>query len=144
MAASALAIPATTIDSTTAGPACAAAAWPVSTKMPVPMMAPIPRSVRSTGPSTRLSGWARSTGSIGLVANSDIGLQCAKAHGEVLKMIGRNSEIHRFGPFRFVTGDGLWCQGEPVPLPPRALAVLTALINKRGAVVSKQELMDAA
>ena len=39
------------------GPACAAAAWPVSTKMPVPMMAPMPSRVRSIGPSTRFSGW---------------------------------------------------------------------------------------
>ena len=70
-------------------------------------------------------------------------------------MIGRNSEIHlrtpryggpvtRFGPFRFVAGDGLWRHGEPVALPPRAMAVLAALLNKPGVVVSRQELMDAA
>ena len=67
----------------------------------------------------------------------------SKGPGEVLKMIGRNSEITRFGPFRFVAGDGLWRHGEPVALPPRAMAVLTALLNKPGVVVSKQELMEA-
>ena len=56
VAARPLAIPATTIDNTTAGPACAAAAWPVRTKMPVPMMAPMPSRVRSIGPSTRFNG----------------------------------------------------------------------------------------
>jgi DNA-binding winged helix-turn-helix (wHTH) protein len=50
----------------------------------------------------------------------------------------------RFGPYRFVAGDGLWRHGEPVALPPRAMAVLTALLNKPGVVVSRQELMDAA
>ncbi len=58
-------------------------------------------------------------------------------------MIGRNSEI-RFGAFRFVPGDGVCRDGEQVALPPRALAVLTALLHKPGAVVTKQELMDAA
>ena len=70
-------------------------------------------------------------------------------------MIGRNPEFHlrapraggqvvSFGPFRFVPGDGLWRHGQPVGLPPRALAVLTALLTSAGAVVSKQDLMDAA
>ena len=40
---------------TIAGPACAAAAWPVSTKMPVPMIAPMPSDTRLAGPSTRFS-----------------------------------------------------------------------------------------
>lgn len=59
-------------------------------------------------------------------------------------MIGRNSEIVSFGPFRFVPGDGLWRHGQPVALPPRALAVLTALLATPGTVVSKQNLMNAA
>ena len=59
-------------------------------------------------------------------------------------MIGRNSEIVTFGPFRFVPGDGLWRHGQPVALPPRALAVLTALLATPGTVVSKQNLMNAA
>src|SRR4030088_448119 len=37
------------------GPACSAAASPVNTKMPVPMMAPIPSVTRLIGPRTRLS-----------------------------------------------------------------------------------------
>src|SRR5437660_4625691 len=48
-------MPASTIESTIAGPACCAAASPVSTKMPVPMMAPMPSVTRLRGPSTRLS-----------------------------------------------------------------------------------------
>jgi DNA-binding winged helix-turn-helix (wHTH) protein len=59
-------------------------------------------------------------------------------------MIGRNPEFVAFGPFRFIPGDGLWRHGQPVALPPRALAVLTALLATPGTVVSKQNLMNAA
>src|SRR5436190_3095240 len=61
-----------------AGPVCEAAASPVSTKMPVPMMAPTPKVTRLTGPSTRLRlcspAWPASafSCSMGLVANIDI------------------------------------------------------------------------
>ena len=41
-------------EETMAGPAYCAAAWPVRTKMPAPMMAPMPSAVRLTGPSARL------------------------------------------------------------------------------------------
>src|SRR5580698_2188254 len=47
-------MPASTNDKTIAGPAYFAAADPVRTKMPAPMMAPIPRVIRFTGPSARL------------------------------------------------------------------------------------------
>src|SRR5580765_1664068 len=47
------AIPDITNDSISAGPVLSCAATPVRTKMPVPMMAPIPIAVRETGPSTR-------------------------------------------------------------------------------------------
>ena len=40
-------------------------------------------------------------------------------------------------------GDGLWRDGHPVPLPPRALGVLSTLLTTPGVVVSKQTLMDA-
>jgi hypothetical protein len=46
-----------------------------------------------------------------------------ETHRDVLRMIGRNSEIVTFDPFRFVPGDGLWRHGQPVALPSRALAV---------------------
>jgi hypothetical protein len=59
-------------------------------------------------------------------------------------MIGRNPEFVAFGPFRFVPGDGLWHHGQPVALPSRALAVLTALLATPGTVVLKQNLMNAA
>ncbi len=58
-------------------------------------------------------------------------------------MTGRNTEIVRFGPFRFVADDGLWRDGRPIPLPPRAVGVLTTLIATPGTVVTKQSLMDA-
>lgn len=48
-----------------------------------------------------------------------------------------------FGPFCFLPGNGLWRDGTEVPLPPRALGVLTALATQPGTVVSKQTLMDA-
>jgi DNA-binding winged helix-turn-helix (wHTH) protein len=63
---------------------------------------------------------------------------------DVLKMIGRNPETVSFGEFRFVPEDGLWRHGRPVPLPPRALSVLTALLASAGTVVTKRALMDAA
>jgi Tol biopolymer transport system component/DNA-binding winged helix-turn-helix (wHTH) protein len=58
-------------------------------------------------------------------------------------MNGRNAEVLRFGPFRFVPGDGLWRGADEVALPPRALGALATLIARRGVVASKQELMDA-
>ena len=61
----------------------------------------------------------------------------------VLNMTGRNPEAVDFGPFRFVPGDGLWRNGTPVPLPPRAMGVLATLVARPGSVVSKQDLMDA-
>src|SRR5690349_24334408 len=42
-------------ESGTAGPACRAAASPVSTKMPAPMIAPMPSIVRFSAPRLRLS-----------------------------------------------------------------------------------------
>src|SRR5436305_13149329 len=47
--------PETTNDSISAGPVLSWAAMPVSTKMPVPMMAPTPRAESWTGPRTRRS-----------------------------------------------------------------------------------------
>lgn len=49
----------------------------------------------------------------------------------------------RFGPFRFEPGNGLWRDEVEVALPPRALGLLTALVEQPGVVVSKRELMDA-
>src|SRR5690242_20044846 len=42
-----------TNDRMIAGPACSAAAWPVITKMPPPITAPMPSAVRPQGPSVR-------------------------------------------------------------------------------------------
>src|SRR6478735_6300354 len=74
-------------------------------------------------------------------------------------MTGRSPESITFGPgpsesatsaaleskaqFCFIPGDGLWRNGHAVPLPPRAIGVLTALLATPGVVVPKQSLMDA-
>ena len=62
----------------------------------------------------------------------------------VLKMNGRNRESVRFDGYCFVPGDGLWRNGQPIALPPRAVAVLTALLDDPGGLVTKQQLLDAA
>ena len=48
-------IPAMMKEMTIAGPACWAAARPVSTKMPVPMMPPMPKAISAGIPSARTS-----------------------------------------------------------------------------------------
>lgn len=50
--------------------------------------------------------------------------------------------IHRFGPFTFDSGQRqLRRNGEPVPLMPKTADLLDALLERRGEVVSKGELM---
>jgi DNA-binding winged helix-turn-helix (wHTH) protein len=47
-----------------------------------------------------------------------------------------------FGPFRLLPTQFLLLEGEkPVPLGSRALEILTVLLERRGELVSKQELM---
>src|SRR6476620_454315 len=58
-------------------------------------------------------------------------------------MSGRNPESVNFGPITFIPGDGLRRDGRSMPLPPRALGVLTALLETPGEIVTKQTLMDA-
>jgi DNA-binding winged helix-turn-helix (wHTH) protein len=58
-------------------------------------------------------------------------------------MIERTSETLEFGRFSFSTGNGLWRGAVEVPLPPRAVAVLGALVARPGQLVSKAELLDA-
>jgi Tol biopolymer transport system component/DNA-binding winged helix-turn-helix (wHTH) protein len=62
---------------------------------------------------------------------------------KVRNIHARKAEEVLFGAFRFEPGNGLWRGDQEVPLPPRALGVLTALVEHPGAVVSKQQLMDA-
>ena len=66
-----------------------------------------------------------------------------RSAANVLNMTARNPESLSFGPFRFVPGDGLWRDGRPVALPPRAIGVLSVLLETPGAVVPKQAIMDA-
>lgn len=58
-------------------------------------------------------------------------------------MIERSSETLVFGPFSFTPANGLWRGQEEIPLPPRALAVLGALVAEPGQLVSKADLLDA-
>ena len=68
------ATPATTNESISAGPVVSWATLPTRTKMPVPMIAPIPKALNATGPSTRLRRWPPSNScdrlSRDLVANN--------------------------------------------------------------------------
>src|SRR5262249_51252466 len=53
-----------------------------------------------------------------------------------------SSASFEFGPFRLDTGKHvLWREGELVPLTPKALAVLQVLVEARGDVVPKPDLM---
>ncbi len=53
--------------------------------------------------------------------------------------------VVRFGVFRFDRGNGLLARdGEELPLPPRALAVLSVLVERAGRVVGKHELLQTA
>lgn len=50
--------------------------------------------------------------------------------------------VHSFGPFRFDTEQRLLFRGgEPVPLFPKALDILHVLLEQRGCVVEKSELL---
>jgi DNA-binding winged helix-turn-helix (wHTH) protein/Tol biopolymer transport system component len=49
-----------------------------------------------------------------------------------------------FGPFTFDRSNGLLRNnGREIPLPPRALAVLDLLVSRAGAILPRQELIDA-
>ncbi len=53
--------------------------------------------------------------------------------------------IHALGPFRLDTRDGVLLHGkEPVALGRRAIALLRALVEKPGALLSKVALIEAA
>jgi DNA-binding winged helix-turn-helix (wHTH) protein len=53
--------------------------------------------------------------------------------------------IHAFGPFRLDGEVEILFKGtEPVPLGRRAVALLHALVVRRGAPLSKDELINAA
>lgn len=51
-------------------------------------------------------------------------------------------QSYRFGPFRLDAGERLLYQdGQPVPLTPRAIDTLMALVERRGRLVTKEELL---
>src|ERR1700739_312563 len=53
--------------------------------------------------------------------------------------------VYALGPFRLdVQSDLLWRGSEPVALGRRAIALLRAVVERPGAVVSKDALIDAA
>ena len=52
--------------------------------------------------------------------------------------------IYEFGEFRLdADTPSLWRDGNPVQIFPRALDLLVLLVGKRGAIVSREELLDA-
>ena len=63
-------MPAMTKEMTMAGPACCAAARPVSTKMPVPMMPPMPKAISDGMPRARTR---RLVGSLLVVVRDRLG-----------------------------------------------------------------------
>ena len=53
------------------------------------------------------------------------------------------SRAYEFGPFHLNATEGLLlCDGRPVPLAPKAFAILSVLVEKSGRLVEKSELMD--
>jgi DNA-binding winged helix-turn-helix (wHTH) protein len=56
-------------------------------------------------------------------------------------MLVPDSTIYEFGEFRLVPAQGLYRSGEFVALPPKELAVLCALVARRGTVVTKEQLI---
>jgi DNA-binding winged helix-turn-helix (wHTH) protein/TolB-like protein/Tfp pilus assembly protein PilF len=57
-------------------------------------------------------------------------------------MTGPPAQVHAFGPFRVdVARHQLFREGEPVAVTPKAIHLLAALIERRGQVVEKEELM---
>jgi DNA-binding winged helix-turn-helix (wHTH) protein len=48
-----------------------------------------------------------------------------------------------FGPFRLDPGQAeLWCAEQLVPLRPKALALLAALVHQAGQLVTKEALLE--
>ena len=125
--------------------------------MPVPMIAPMPSIVRSSGPSTLRSCVSPPARAL----SSSIDFVAKRVTGAKMRAGGPESPEHwpkkrgrmalyrptagliAFGPFRFEPGNGLWRDETEVPLPPRALGLLEALTAQPGTVVSKQSLIDA-
>jgi len=56
-------------------------------------------------------------------------------------MLVPDSTIYEFGEYRLHPPQGLYRSGEFVALPPKELAVLCALVARRGAIVSKEQLI---
>jgi DNA-binding winged helix-turn-helix (wHTH) protein/TolB-like protein/tetratricopeptide (TPR) repeat protein len=53
------------------------------------------------------------------------------------------SRVYEFGPFRLNATEGiLLCDGRPIPLTPKALAILSVLVRNGGRLVEKSELME--
>jgi DNA-binding winged helix-turn-helix (wHTH) protein len=58
-------------------------------------------------------------------------------------MSNRFSRVYEFGSFRLNATEGLLlCDGSPVPLAPKAFAILSVLVEKGGRLVEKSELME--
>src|SRR5512146_1878955 len=52
--------------------------------------------------------------------------------------------VYRFGPFRYDPAQRLlFRDGETIPLPPKTIELLEALLQRRGEAVSKEDLIKA-
>ncbi len=58
--------------------------------------------------------------------------------------MGLEKDAYEFGRFRLLVGEGILLRdGEPAPLPPKALDVLLVLVRHAGHVVGKAEIVEA-
>src|SRR6516225_9036495 len=63
----------------------------------------------------------------------------------ILGSDGAMATTHAIGPFRLDVDAEIWFRGsEPLPVGKRAVAVLRVLVDRAGAPVSKDALIDAA
>src|SRR5215467_10563079 len=63
-----------------------------------------------------------------------------RIHGEAMSL--QTKHIYEFGPFRLdATEHLLLCEGESVPLTPKAFDLLLALVERHGHLLEKEELL---
>lgn len=62
---------------------------------------------------------------------------------EAQRDAGADATIYEFGPFRFEPRENRLLRGGlPVPLPPRGIETLRAMVERSGSLISKQELLE--
>jgi serine/threonine-protein kinase len=79
-----------------------------------------------------------------LQAADDLKVRGRNAEGRLNPAERQVQDVFTFGPFRFDRSNGLFRDGTEVPLPPRAIAVMAALVAQPGVLISKQALLELA